>query len=153
MKYWVLFLACFSSVVFAYAEDVSMTHSFSSTIGELRYSTTIYNEHFSSDNPDHLTELVEGEYRWCVKAAVDLEEAALLASNEAKLLLGDKLNSTWLLKEAGREVSGGGGRYLHHYIFSFQPDMESRVSEKRERGFVQIVVLLDGTVIKPKKIT
>ena len=88
------------------------------------------------------------------KGRVSLMHASELAMKEAKRVLGDKIKSkdpTWHLNSASRKAKGGDSVYNYYYHFSFMPYQGTKDSRKRfQTQQLQVVVLLDGTVLPTK---
>lgn len=86
---------------------------------------------------------------------ITLLQAAKISMKEAKRILGDKVmgdSPTWHLDSAERRGEGGDSVYSYYYHFSYIPYAGTEDANKDFRTQqLQVIVLLDGTLLKTVK--
>jgi hypothetical protein len=86
---------------------------------------------------------------------IPLPEALAKAEAEARRILGKGYTGEdprWLLKSAKREEGEGESGYYYHFSYSTREGGYSRPEGGGPPGNLQIVVLLDGTVLKTERV-
>lgn len=140
---YVVFLVVLSSLVHAEEGASFDSMSFHSMVNGQAYTTTINRGDFKPGVTKNLLVKKDGKWQWQQEAKVSLLDATVIATKEARRIIGVDFDMSWELSEAGRSQQGGGGMYIHLYKFSFSQDF----TKVDDPGNLQVLVGLDGKVL------
>ena len=147
-------LSSFAIFIFASASAFGEEVTFISTVDGVRYESTVDTEAFR--NAGEFVIYRVGKTNFISEPlGIPLQEALAKAEAEARRILGKGYTGEdprWLLKSAKREEAEADAGYYYHFSYSTREGGYSRPEGGGPPGNLQIVVLLDGTVLKTERV-
>lgn len=147
-------LSSFAISIFATASAFGEKVTFISTVDGVRYESTVDTEAFR--NAGEFVIYRVGKTNFISEPlGIPLQEALAKAEAEARRILGKGYTGEdprWLLKSAKREEAEADAGYYYHFSYSTRDGGYSKPEGAGPPGNLQIVVLLDGTVLKTERV-
>ena len=132
--------------------------TFISTVDGVRYEAVLESNTVKKTGGFVGYEKVEGKSRHTYlsePAGIPLREAMDKADAVAKRILGKGLEGNdprWVLKSAEKAEAENEAGYYYHFSYSTRDGAYSNPEWLGSSGNLQIIVLLNGTVLEPKRV-